>query len=500
MPSEKVILTLDLGTSHLKAGLFTPTGTLVGSASRPSRLLRPHPTWCEQDLSTLYADVVACLGACLANAGVSARAVIGLALTGQGDGTRLIAADGSPVRPAILWQDARATAIVQHWWKTGAATAVAEITGSALSASHQTAQLAWLIAHEPHSIRAASHVLYAKDWLFYLLTGVLGTDQSDASHTYLDFRTRQTSPETLRILDLEAVAHLLPPVLVGAETVAPLCDPAAAQIGLPVGLPVVLAPFDLVAELIAVGGVEAGVGCSVMGTAGIHQVSVAAEGVLPSYTGEITYIPGNDGLIRFVPTMLAMPNIDYWTAMLYPEVLHKVGAARWEDLEQHLAAVPPGAEGVLYVPFLSPSGERSPYFNPEARAQFTGMTLNHRREHLLRAVYEGVVLAAAYSYRHLPRYTPPLHLTGGGASSPILAQIFADMMGVPVSAHHRAGAALRGALAVAGVRLGIYPDLRTAAHLLEPTHSAYAPDLAAHQQYSALQNQYSQHVAYMFQK
>lgn len=291
---------------------------------------------------------LACLAECIRAADLPPQAYRALAITAQGDGTRLLRADGSSVRPAILWQDARAVPILRRWQADGRAALVARYTGTAISASHQTAQLAWLLENEPFALDETWRVFFAKDWLFFQLTGEAITDQSDASHTYLNLQTRQLELQLLELLGLGALAEKLPPVRPPQECLAPLRREMAETLGLPSALPVVLAPFDVVAELISVSGGAPNAACSVFGTAGVHQVSLAElEQPESELIGGTTYIPSQSGYIRFIPTMLATPNIEFWVQLLYPEVAQPQGAIGTPELEAELERVPVGAEGIL---------------------------------------------------------------------------------------------------------------------------------------------------------
>lgn len=496
MNTQDVFIAIDLGTTHVKAAIFDLHGKRVARAARACALQRPQPAWCEQDLNAVQTAAFACLAECVHAAELPQHAYRALALTAQGDGTRLLRADGTAVRPALIWQDARAVPLVRRWQADGRAQLAARYTGSALSASHQTAQLAWLLEHEPDALEATWRIFFAKDWLFFQLTGEAIAEQSDASHTYLNFQTRQLEPQLLELLGIGALAEKLPPLRPSQECSAPLRADHAATLGLPEGLPVILAPFDVVAELISVSGGAPNVGCSVFGTAGVHQVSLAEPPTLDGEPiGGTTYIPDQRGYIRFVPTMLATPNIEYWARLLYADLAQAGGMIGTPHLEAQLARIPAGAEGVLYLPFLAPSGERAPYLMPEARAQFSGLSLLHTRAHLLRAVYEGVALAAASCFAFLPAFTPPLRLTGGGARSPLLAQIMADMLNVDVVTYDSLSGALRGAAMYAAMHSGVFPDLRSAFSAMQSPCQAFAPNAAAHAVYRQLAERYQRHVS-----
>src|SRR5690606_14165519 len=143
-------------------------------------------------------------------------------------------------------------------------------TGSTLDTSLQSAQLKWLQEHDPERLKAAFAAIHAKDWVFLKLTDRLCTDPSEAAHTYYDRAASTVSPELLRLLGIEACRRLIPPVITPLESRSPLTRAAAESLGLPTGLPVVKAPFDVVASSIGVGCIHPGDIVSIIGSANIH--------------------------------------------------------------------------------------------------------------------------------------------------------------------------------------------------------------------------------------
>lgn len=208
--SNPVLIALDSGTSVVKAVAFTTDGREVASASRPNRVTLRRDGGAEQDMEQTWQDAADALRELSARIG--GRRPLGLAVTGQGDGTWLVDAAHQPVGPAWLWLDARAAPTVERLRGSGAARAAFVHTGTGLSACNMSAQLLHM---PPDLVSRAAHALHCKDWLHLCLTGIAATDPSEACFTWGSYRTRDYSPEVLDALDAGHVAHLLPPVLDG---------------------------------------------------------------------------------------------------------------------------------------------------------------------------------------------------------------------------------------------------------------------------------------------
>jgi len=411
--------------------------------------------------------------------GCAAEDIAAIGLTGQGDGTWLVDHAGRPVRNAILWMDGRTGDFVRHAHQSGLSEAVFAITATALNTSNQALHLRWLEANEPLAVAQAHAALRAKDWVFLCMTGVIGTDESDASHTYFSPHARRYDERVLELLKLGHLRHLLPVPRAASTNVAPLQPDIARLLGLMPGTPVVAGPFDVAATDLGAGVIHPGDACTILGTAGIHQMVIqepVAEPVNAGYT--MCHAPA-ERLVRLLPTMTGTLNLQWFVGEFYcSEMAAAESAGRdfWAWCEAEAQLVPMGCHGVMYHPFIDPAGERSPFVRPDARAQFTGVSVNHTRPTLLRAVYEGVVLSALDCYEHLGRQVLKLTLAGGGARSPFWAQMFADALGCAVNVVEGSEYGARGAAMNAGVAVGLYSDYEDAvARCVRPARS-FLPD------------------------
>ncbi len=483
------LLGIDAGTTVIKSTLFDLEGREVAGAAHDSSFLVPHPGWAESDMLSVWQAVQSTVRQTLARAAVAPAQVAAVGVTGQGDGAWLVDCSGGPVRPAILWSDGRTADLVKQLWQTGIGHQLFEITGTALNTCNQAVQLRWLQEHEPDILERAAAVLRAKDWIFLCLTGVLRTDATDASHTYFSVQTQTYDERILTLLGVNAWQRAIPPAPRPVELKAPLLDSVAANLGLRPGTPVTAGPFDVAASALGVGAAFPGDACSVLGTAGVHQAMVDRPVLEPADIGyNMCHAP--DGvLVRLLPTMTSTQNLQWFAREFYaPEwaAAQENGANIWDALERIAAHEPLGARGVIYHPYLDPAGERAPFISSAARAQFSGVSAYHTRAMLLRAVYEGVALSVLDCYETMGAPVTSLRLAGGGARSPLWAQMLADALAAPVIVAEGTEYGARGAVMNAAVATGLYGSYaESVARMVRPARTV-APTPGRRERYLAL--------------
>lgn len=312
MKEEHCIVGVDAGTSVVKAAAFDYAGHEICCHEIPVELLRPHPDWVEQDMNGLWQTVKTCLRAVIRKLGQAKRSLAGIGITSTGDGTWLMDRDGRPLRGGILWCDGRAAEIVGRWHETDVARRAFAICGTSVFTGTQAAQLAWLRQHEPESLHQASVIFHAKDWLFYKMTGVVCSDETDESLTMLRMSTRQYDLELFRIFGIEDLFCKFPLVKPTEENVAPILPAIAKELGVTRDTPVGSGPMDVAACALGTGAINHGQACSILGTAGIHQVIMAEPNLQPAMVG-MTLCHGVKGRwIRMLAAMTATPNLEWF--------------------------------------------------------------------------------------------------------------------------------------------------------------------------------------------
>jgi sugar (pentulose or hexulose) kinase len=496
-----LLLGVDVGTSVIKSILFDLEGNERAVASRENILLHPGPAWVEQDMAAVWQAVVDTVREAVAAAGCPPEEIAAIGVTGQGDGTWLVDATGRPVRNAIIWMDGRTGAMVRDAHDRGLSEALFAITGTALNTSNQALHLRWLEANEPAALANAHAALRAKDWVFLNLTGVVSTDESDASHTYFSPDRRGYDDRVLELLGIAHLRHLLPDARSATANLAPLRAEIARALSLAPETPVIAGPFDVAAADLGAGVLRPGDACTILGTAGIHQLVIEEPVAEPLNIGYTMCHAPAGRLVRLLPTMTGTLNMQWFVREFYAaewRAAEEAGRDFWQEREIEAAAIPLGSQGVMYHPFIDPAGERSPFVRPDARAQFSGVSVNHTRSTLLRAVYEGVVLSAMDCYEHLGLAVRSLTLAGGGARSSFWAQMFADALGCEVVVAEGSEYGARGAAMNAGVAVGLYRHYDEAvARCVRPART-YTPHLERTADYRSLLDLYRQTYEALF--
>jgi len=335
-----------------------------------------------------------------------------------------------------------------EWQQSGISEQIFQINNTAINTSNQAGHIRWLQEHDPESLSNAVAALRCKDWIFAKLTGRISTDESDASYTYFSAQDRIHADEIFELLEITQWEHLIPLAHPSYENRWELRPVVGEKLGLRGGIPVVAGPLDVVASNLGVGSIQVGDACTILGSAGIHQIVIDQP--------------------------------------------------QPEPLKPLAAAIPVGCEGLMYLPYIDAAGERAPFVRPEARAQFSGLSTQHTRAHMLRAIYEGVAFSAADCYAHLSSPVESLKLAGGGAQSDLWAQIFADTLDCPVSVMAGSEFGCKGAAINAGVAVGLYSSFEDAVQQTVRPGKSYLPNSQNTRLYQELVSLYRQRYEAMF--
>jgi len=493
--TRDVIIGIDAGTSLIKTVAFTREGRQLGSFSLPNVYRTADRDRVEQDMSRTWDDTVAALRGLAASVPDFQARVAAIAVTGQGDGTWLIDDEGRPVAPALLWLDSRAARLVEEIRASPQNAALYRRTGSGLNACQQGPQLAWLQANAPECVSRAATAFHCKDWLYFRLTGMRATDPSEVAFSYGNFRTRRYDPETARLIGIADLARLVPCVVDGASVTHPLGAAGASETGLPAGVPVSLGYVDVVCNALGAGLYDPApeVGCTIIGSTGMHmRLASTADAVTlnAEATGYTMPFPVPGHYAQMQSNMAATLNID-WLLDLALGVLASEGVTRSRAdlirrLDERVMQARPGE--VVFHPFISDAGERGPFVAHDACAQFLGLRSRHGYWDLMRAVMEGLALAARDCYAAMGALPRDVRITGGAARSRALGAILGAALGSNVRVCNREETGAAGAAMIAAVATGWYPDMAACAddwvtpHLGEPK----APDASLAARYERM--------------
>jgi xylulokinase len=444
-----LLLGLDVGTTGARAVLVDESGAVRAAASADYPLHSPRPGWTEQDPADWWAGARSAVRRAVA----SARGeVAGMGLTGQMHGAVFLDASDQVIRPALLWNDQRTAAQCERITSLVGAGRLIELAGNPALTGFQAPKVLWLRDEEPEAYGRLAHLLLPKDYVRLMLSGDRATDVSDAAGTLLlDVRRRAWSEPILDALEIPA--SWLPAVHEGPEVAGTLRASVASQLGLRAGIPIAAGGGDNAAAAVGTGIVRTGLVSSSIGTSGV--VFAHADEFGPDPSGRVhAFCHAVPGKYHLMGVMLsAGGSLRWWRDVL--------GAERsYDDLCDAAAAVPAGAEGLLFLPYLT--GERTPHLDPHARGAFFGLTARHGTAHLTRALMEGVVFGMRDSLeivRGLGVEPAEARATGGGARHPLWLELQADAYGLPVARTVADEGPAYGAALLAGVAAGVFADV-----------------------------------------
>lgn len=467
-------LGLDLGTSELKALLLDKDHRIVALARAALSVSRPAPLRSEQAPAQWWEaleSVMAALHRSNAPAMASVRAI---GLSGQMHGAVAIDAAGEVLRPAILWNDGRSAAQCETLMaKVPHLTAIA---GNLAMPGFTAPKLLWMKEHEPGLFARTVCVLLPKDWLRYMLSGMLASDMSDASGTlWLDVGARDWSDELLAACGL-ARKHM-PGLVEGSAVAGRLKPDLAARWGLPADIPIAGGGGDNAASAVGMGLVSAGQGFVSLGTSGV--IFVSGDHFEPNPDRAVhAFCHALPGRWHQMSVMLSASSTVSWAARSF-------GLGNEAALLAAAATLSADArsQAPLFLPYLS--GERSPHNDANAQGVLFGLTHAHGPAEVAYAVVEGVSFGLRDGLDTLNRPSGDLVLVGGGARSSWWAQLLADILDTPLAVCEggEAGGALGAArlawLADGGTEAWVCrrPDVR---QRFEPNRAQSAAYTARH--------------------
>jgi len=456
MTSQKHLLGIDISTTGAKALLIDQAGCVISSATTPLTLFTPRPLWSEQDPRDWWQGIVQSIRQALAQAEISGSDVAAIGLTGQMHGLVLLNEQGEVLRPAILWNDQRTGPQCDEMRFRLGKERLIQITGNDALTGFTAPKVLWVQQNEPEIYAQGHHILLPKDYVRFKLTSAYAMDKADGAGTILfDLKARNWSPEVLAALEIPA--EWLPPTYEGPEITGLVSRQAAEETGLAQGTPVVGGGGDQAAQAVGVGAVQPGIVALTLGTSGVVFATTPTALVEPQ--GRLhAFCHAVPGRWHFMGVMLsAAGSLQWYRDELAPRT-------KFDDLVAEAKDVPPGSEGLLFLPYLT--GERTPYPDPLARGAWVGLTVRHRRAHMTRAVLEGVAFGIKDSFTLIQQAglggIQQVRISGGGAKSPIWQQIMADVLGVGLVTVNTTEGAAFGAALLAGVGAGFFEDVPAA--------------------------------------
>ena len=474
---------IDVGTTGARAIVIDEHGTIKGVGSADYPLSAPRPGWTEQDPEAWWTGSAESIHDALTAAEARRGDVAAVGLSGQMHSLVLLDGAGRVLRPAILWNDQRTAEECAEITRRVGWERLIAVTRNPVLPGFTAPKILWVRRHEPETYARVASLLLPKDFTRFRLTGTRATEVSDASGTsLLDVVRRTWSQEILDALDIPAA--WLPSCAESPVLTAAVSAEGEAATGLRIGTPVAGGGGDQAAGAVGTGIVQPGKVSITIGTSGVVFAFLER--------------PVTDPQVRTHTFCHAVPGA--WHVM--GVMLAAGGALRWlrdaiapgenyDRLTADAAEVPPGAQGLVFLPYLS--GERTPYPDPLARGAFVGLSLVHRRGHLVRSVMEGVACGLRDSFeilRAMGVHLEQVRASGGGARSALWRQILADVLDTEVVTTTVTEGAAYGAALLAGVGAGVFPSVEAACARTLTLATRTAPNPQNRAVYASLYDRY----------
>ncbi len=471
------LLGIDNGSTMIKAALFGLDGSEIAVSSRPSEVTTPAPGRYERNLDAIWGTTVGVLSDLLERSGARPAEIACVAATGHGGGVHLVDGAGEGLYPAMEGVDARAAGIVERWMGDGTFKRAHPRALVSYFPSQPAPLLAWLKENEPSVLSKARWILALKDFIRFRLTGEAFAEITNLSGSGL-FNTREArnDRDLLAVYGLADIAEKLPPVRRSAELCGSVTREAARLTGLAQGTPVAAGAWDIDASAVATGVIDEGLLNIVAGTWANNQlVSRSPVASTDAFMTTVFCVPGFWLVLEGSPTSAS--NLEWFVRELMGEERRRCreeGTSVYGICTEEVDSLPPEEPVPVFLPFLYGSNA-----GPGAEAALIGMNGQHRRAHLLRAVFEGIVFSHRSHVEKLAALKPlpgAARIAGGAAGSPAWLQIFADALKLPIESVAARELGALGSAIIAGVACGAfagYPEaVRAMVHVsgrTEPT-------------------------------
>jgi xylulokinase len=475
------VLALDCSTTSAKAVAFDPEGQAIATGRAKLSRSSPQSGWGEQHAESWWKAASTAIREVIRQLEILGEvAPSAISITHQRETFVCLDADGREVRPGILWLDTRAHKQIAEF----GSPEIHRVSGKPPGTTPSLYKLLWLKENEPDAYARTAMVLDVGGYLVYRLTGAFATSTASADPlSMLDMASFAWSEDLLSMASL--TASMVPALVAPGSVIATVTVSAAAETGLPVGLPVVAGAGDgqsagLGAAVISPGNAYLSLGTSL--TLGVHSSEYRTSNAYRTLSSPIAGNYTLEGLIASGALSIA------WFREHVAQLADTPSADA--SLGELAASVPPGSRGLVFLPYLTSA--ETPYWDAAARGAFVGLGAYHGLGDMARAIFEGLGLEIRLLVEAIEQETsiPLTGLTamGGASQSDVLMQILADILqrDVKVAAETETVALGAGILAAYGVGFEGQTDIAAIASRMTGISRVYSPDTSTGETYSAL--------------
>lgn len=459
------LLGIDIGTSGIRTVLFDLSGQPVESSTCTYPLYQEKNGWAEQEPVDWWEAAKSTINAVITRSRIKASDIKGIGLSGQMHGLVMLDKSGNVLRRSIIWCDQRSGRECAEIASRVGSDRLIAITANPALTGFTASKILWVRKNEPSIFRKCAHILLPKDYVRYRLTGEFATDVSDASGMQLlDVPRRHWSPEVLSALEIDP--SLMARVYESPEITGVVRSKAAEETGLAAGTPVVGGAGDNAAAAVGTGVVFDDSAFTTIGSSGVvyahtSKIVIEPQGRVHTFCCAVPGAWHVMGVTQAAGLSLQWFRDNFCQSELQTSV--GMGVDTYYLLDREAERIPVGCDRLIYLPYLM--GERTPHLDPLCRGIFFGLSAVHSRQHLIRAVMEGVT----YSLRECVDILmetglqiKEMRACGGGGSSLLWRQMLADVFGCEIRASISRENAALGAAILAGVGAGLYASLEGA--------------------------------------
>lgn len=477
------LIGIDAGCTSSKVVIFDAGGQVVSAAATPSMRRMGYAEGSgigfeEFDVDELWSLISQCIKDAIARAGIPAAQIAGIGVTSFGNGVVFLDKNGSSLAPGCFSQDYRAKEIIALYKKEGSYEKINEIVKGTLFAGEPGPILRWYKQHARETYDAIGGILTFKDYIMYRLTNVFATDLNVFGGSFMvDLTTMDYSRHLLELYGIPELFDKLPKLASSPEeVVGTVSAKAAAETGLHAGTPVVAGMMDILACLVGAGATDTGVITSIAGSWCINETH--SSRVIPHASSNMPYIKKGEYL-NCSYTGASASNYEWFTTTLCDrakQMAKEKGCSMFDILDEAIQSVSPEQASVLFLPYVA-----SPSLHVNAKAGFLNIDAHTSFANLCYAVVEGVAFIHKYHIDFLRNAGLPAHvvrLTGGMAKSRVWAQIFADVVQLPVEIVDCDETGALGVAIAAGIGAGVYQDYADAFGVAVKVRPALQPDTA----------------------
>lgn len=471
------IIGVDNGSTNVKAAIFDRTGRLVASESSRPNTRRSQDGFVERNGDDVWHHTARTIRGAIKKSDVDPASIIAVGLTGHGNGLYLLDSDARTLEPTYLSTDTRAAKIVDRWKTNGINAQVWERTLQNVWPGQPPALLAWLKEHQTETYRAVRYALSCVDYVRYRLTGSIAHEITNLSaFNVLSVDEKQLDPKIFELFGIPEISNAFEGILDSGDLAGKVRQSAADETGLAVGTPIVGGVFDLVGCAVASGAVDARQLCLVSGTWNINEfVSTEPVRCVDLMMNSVYAIAGTYLVSDASPT--AASNFDWVIDNLVTD-LQGIDdrISLYERINGLVASVAPQEDTPVFFPYLYGSLDVG-----RSSAALVGIRSSHGREHVLRAVYEGICFAHRFHVERIKRCTrrdfEVVRLSGGLARSEPWVQMIADTLHAPVEILAGEEIGCLGAAIVASIGAGLYDSWDEALGMMVRVERRIEPDL-----------------------